>query len=67
MRFDALNNQQNIPCKISNREWSMGPFHSESGKGFHEKSDKKDTGEGGTVIKVMLLKVQFFESDVLFE
>ena len=38
----------------------MGPFHSESGKGFHEKSDKKDTGEGGTVIKVMLLKVQFF-------
>ena len=29
-------------------------------EGFHEKSDKKDTGEWGTVIKVMLLKVQFF-------
>ena len=40
MRFDALNNQQNIPCKISNSEWSMGPFHSESGKGFHEKSHR---------------------------
>ena len=46
MRFDALNNQQNILCKISNKEWSMGPFHSESGKGFHEKSEKNTQGKG---------------------